>query len=867
MKRIKALLTKQNISLLGVVVAVGAIALYFITKPACSDLFRNVMDEARCVDRMASTLPGADEDYFADMDYGVSHTPDVIYDRLSDLYPDRSEEELLDDFVRGRNNWIVWTAGNDAMWDKMVVSTAGNVDFLKILTNHPSQQFNRDNRWEYYGLVNEPCFVKGDTPREDRYGLYLDRHAPGCEPDPFENAEKYPGVEIGARGDNIEVGSYYGYGTGIVGLRLFPNPDFDARAEARWDPERYYTDRSYYEDSDLVRPYRVGMSCGFCHVGPNPSNPPADPNAPEWANLNSNPGAQYYWVSRVFLYDTPEDNFAQQLFHTSRPGALDTSLIATDYNNNPRTMNALYRLKDRALIGAKWGSEQLTGGGLNNKQFNDTVSADSPLNGFYQAPRTVLPPRVLKDGADSVGITGALNRVFINIGLFSEYWTRQFLPIVGGGEPKPFEIEYARANSSYWNATEAQTPDLAAYFLAATEPDLLENAPGGTAYLTEDEATLDRGKVVYAEYCANCHSSKLPDRAFTFFDNSVDQVEGCAPFQNYLDRWNCFFNWTLTDPAYKAEITQIVLADDFLDDNYLGNELRMPVTDIESNVCAPIARNALEDHIWDNFSSDTYKNLPSVGTVEVQLPWEMGTTRQFELPAGGRGYMRPPSLVSIWSNAPYLLNNTVGVFNYTGSVADRMDSYDDSMRKLLWPELREGAEVYGQTFMVRTRSGMTHPGVIDVTTVTSELTASTGFLPRYLRGITNLLLPEFLRGPFGGDVSLGPIPQGTPVNLISNIDLENAIRDDEKRRRILDALEELVEDLKELNDLPGEPTDDEARQVFGSLRDQLWELSSCPDFVVNKGHYYGTEYFAAAELQPGLSDADKEALIAYMKRF
>ena len=56
----------------------------------------------------------------------------------------------------------------------------------------------------------------------------------------------------------IPVGSYYGYATGIMGLRLFPNPDFDAKAAKDWDPERYYTDPSYYNRKDLVRPYRVG---------------------------------------------------------------------------------------------------------------------------------------------------------------------------------------------------------------------------------------------------------------------------------------------------------------------------------------------------------------------------------------------------------------------------------------------------------------------------------------------------------------------------------------------------------------------------------------------------------------------------------
>src|SRR4029079_10584445 len=102
-----------------------------------------------------------------------------------------------------------------------------------------------------------------------------------------------PSVAIGARGKNQPVGSYYGSGTGIVGLRLFPNPDFDENAAKKWDPVRYYTDPAYYNSKDLIRPYRVGMSCAFCHVGPNPNKPPADPENPKWENLSSDVGAQY----------------------------------------------------------------------------------------------------------------------------------------------------------------------------------------------------------------------------------------------------------------------------------------------------------------------------------------------------------------------------------------------------------------------------------------------------------------------------------------------------------------------------------------------------------------------------------------------
>ena len=123
----------------------------------------------------------------------------------------------------------------------------------------------------------------------------------------------------------------------LSGLRLFPNPDFDESAQKKWDPVRFYTDASYYESKDLVKPYRVGMSCGFCHVGPSPIKPPADPNNPKWENLSSNVGAQYFWIDRIFYWQRDQGNFVFQLFHTSRPGTLDTSLVSTDNINNPRT--------------------------------------------------------------------------------------------------------------------------------------------------------------------------------------------------------------------------------------------------------------------------------------------------------------------------------------------------------------------------------------------------------------------------------------------------------------------------------------------------------------------------------------------------
>src|ERR1039458_10212259 len=74
---------------------------------------------------------------------------------------------------------------------------------------------------------------------------------------PSRTGGRIRGVPAGARGQTVLVGSVYGSPSGVLGLRLFPNPDFRDAAETQWDPVRYYTDAAYYGSRDLVRPYRV----------------------------------------------------------------------------------------------------------------------------------------------------------------------------------------------------------------------------------------------------------------------------------------------------------------------------------------------------------------------------------------------------------------------------------------------------------------------------------------------------------------------------------------------------------------------------------------------------------------------------------
>ena len=799
------------------VLAVGGAAFYvWVRKGAVPLAAGHVLDEALVAGRDAATFPAADEDYFHDMDGGVPLTPDE---------------------VRGRNTWIVWSAGNDRFWDGLSITGYGALDFLKTLSSHPSLKNRRDNRWEYLGLVNEPCFEQATGPDPTRYGLWLDRRSPDCPPDPFENGQKYPGVALGARGQTLERASYYGYATGVVGLRLFPNPDFDTRAARDWDPVRYYTDPGYYSSNKLIKPYRVGMTCGFCHVGPNPTKPPADPTHPKWENLSSNVGAQYFWVDRIFDWEADSSNFVFQIFHTSRPGSLDTSFISTDNINNPRTMNAVYQLLPRLMQGRRWGKETLSGGGLNNHQFND-YAKDGPLTQFFEGPDTVWTPRVLKDGSDSVGALGALNRVYINIGAFSEEWLLHFNALVGGKPVSPIPIADARKNSAYFKATEAQTLDVARFFLKATAPHKLADAPGGSAALSTNEKDLTRGKVAFAETCARCHSSKtVPPPAIGLDPN------GCAG-KDYLSCWNTYVAWTETR-EFKDKMRAVVLARDFLDDNYLSAEFRVPVTLLQTNACSPLATNAIKGNIWDNFSSQSYKDLPSVGTITWYHPYT-GEPRTYAMPAGGRGYTRPPSLVSVWSTAPFLLNNSVGPFVSSPSVEGRLRSFQGSIEQMLWPEKREKDSLLGDKI----------PGRIDRTTEPTYLRIASGYLPDFLQKLpTSALLPKFFDA---GGIQIGPIPIGTPIDLLANLRLLSEDTDPAARLQYAPKVARVVAKvIGDLAALPSNATDAQARDTFKDLVDPLLDLTKCPDFIVNRGHLFGTT----------LPDPDKRALIEFLKTF
>ena len=77
---------------------------------------------------------------------------------------------------------------------------------------------------------------------------------------------------------------------------------------------------------------------------------------------------------------------------------------------------------------------------------------------------------------------------------------------------------------------------------------------------------------------------------------------------------------------------------------------------------------------------------------------------------------------------------------------------------------------------------------------------------------------------------------------------------------------QLLVDLKlYLATLPANATDEQMVSGIGDrMGSALLALNKCPDFEVNRGHYFGTGMVAG---EPALSDNDKRALIEFLKTF
>lgn len=644
------------------------------------------------------SFPPATGNYFKDMDGVPGEQPGTI--RPLDL----DAEE-----IKGRNAWVLWAGGNEAFWDWLARHSYGSIDLLKLVDS-----VERGKRFAKVGLITDPG---SDAPTaeetEQAYGIRFDRPK-----DPARRFKLDYQKQYSLYHDYEPDPEVYGYPSGVVGLRLFWNPEFVGQARTRWNSDLYYADtpegRAYASRPDTIRPFRVGMSCGFCHIAPHPLNPPANPEFPEWANLSNNIGNQYMRFRSVFANTLRPDNFLYYVLDAQLPGTIDTSLVAADNLNNPNTVNSFYGLRARLARGEHNPRETI---GPDTLGYLRTY-----VHSDFSNPHRV--PRVLLDGSDSVGVELALARVYLNIGTHHQQWVRLHNTLLGFRKQAPFKLKDVAANSLYWHATRIRVGPLMKFFLKSTDPMRLKDAPltaeqrkqhlKGDGTSAHPDYAL--GRQVFAKGCIACHSSIQPgdDPEIEAAirpgkDETLPQPDGFPMHSDKLtqeqkvslarsrqtlrlrpeDLARLTRGAGALPAAYQQWARKAVDAPGFWDKdrNYLSTDARIPVTLTHTNSARAMATNAIHGNIWEDFTSQTYKELDSVGRVGYHDPFS-GAEKSFQAPAGGPGYYRVPTLMSIWATAPFFHNNALGTFNNDPSVAGRLAAFDDASTRLLWPEKR-----------------------------------------------------------------------------------------------------------------------------------------------------------------------------------
>ena len=334
-----------------------------------------VQDEAMRAGVKPEQLLQATPDYFRDMDDNVPR-------------PTLSQEA-----IEGRNMWIVWTGGNDRMWDRLTVDSLGTFDLLKTISSHPP---SGDYKVEYPAqplALPRPCqrtVLQGaDRSRPEPFRA-LARRCATRRASPIRSPTR---ASIRASGSAraappCQSARITANPPELSACACFRTPISTRRRGSGGTPSATTTMPTYYFDPKLVRPYRIGMSCGFCHVGPNPIRPPADPESAEVGEPQLERRRAVFLVGPHLQLDGRRERgeLFYQALHVSRPGTLDTSLVSTDSINNPRTMNAVYYLAPRMAEARKWGKEAIGGGERDNKQFNDYLPGNDPLSQFFAWP-------------------------------------------------------------------------------------------------------------------------------------------------------------------------------------------------------------------------------------------------------------------------------------------------------------------------------------------------------------------------------------------------------------------------------------------------------------------------------------------------
>ena len=156
------------------------------------------------------------------------------------------------------------------------------------------------------------------------------------------------------------------------------------------------------------------------------------------------------------------------------------------------------------------------------------------------------------------------------------------------------------------------------------------------------------------------------------------------------------------------------------------------------------------------------------------------------------------------------------------------------------------------------------PGIIDRTTARSYLTIPTGFQPELLVTLLKPFRDELRLIDERGDIEIGPIPAGVPVDLISNLDL----RPD--RMGLLDRVKHDAKLAKLLVKADARPALDargRRRRARRGRRSPTWS-SRCSSSASARTSWSIAATISAptsSPRSPASSDAQKRDLIEFLK--
>ncbi|HUP92923.1 MAG TPA: hypothetical protein VM074_11800, partial [Solimonas sp.] len=351
---------------------------------------------------------------------------------------------------RGRDVWFKGTFGNqDEIYLHCARTVPNGIDDIWYPWLDTRE---RKTRFTKYGVINDPDCTEGDAST-----YWWDK----C-PDP--------------------------HSSGVLGYRKYEaDPTKDAAGKVVFDPRS-----SPYQGDELKKNLRyvIGHPCVQCHVGIDPTHPPADPNLPKWENLSATIGNQHINQPTMFFQGAPADSLARIALQAGRPGTIDTSLVANDFQNNAGTQNNIMDFQNRIV---------------RKQRMKDPVTGEI---------KEGLTQNVLKGGEDSVGDHLALIRVYVNIGMCTEEcWTPNF-PSPGSlfgdkSRQHPFRITQCAKDCEPWNYADAKMDDLAAFLITGGPTYLMAakdvDGTPGSAFI--DTAKVPAGRRIFARECAGCHSS------------------------------------------------------------------------------------------------------------------------------------------------------------------------------------------------------------------------------------------------------------------------------------------------------------------------------------------------------------------------